>query len=911
MPTLSEIGTEYDLYTYLKDGTELCRMIGLVSQGEIMEGIIYRPNNIAALKEKNITLFLNYVEEKMKLKAVFGGLGSKVFEKFANFYVALSGLATLSKSLEKKYEIPKFSSSGRKTPIGHRDFYHDDTEIYGYREDGFGFSFQFMNINMDMDINLERANTSLDFAFEELIAFNAQFLKEILEAFQTYEKKNTSDLLKREFFPVFLLQKLKTLHAGLQVQLEKLQYCYTDIGRIFDDVKDDFIVYCKILPQMKQAMTFFANQMSENPNVIQAVEEMEQHMLMSINELAQMITQRAMRWPLLLEAVSRRAYKERRTDVEQEARKAHQMVLDVFKQMEQVSADCQYKEAMREFAEEVNGCDDLTQYGVLVQIVKEVGFVQGVLGENFKEIELLIFDKCVAVLELRPKRRGKMMGRRQPVDMSEKERIFRRAYQVEDFNVIINKEMAPGPLGHSLLWIKKIKDTKPVEDESFVLKLPVNQAPDMESELRTIHKKVLAKIQEGSKHEGHTYCKYKGEENLDNCSLRCGECHKLMQGLFFYGIKCDTCNGIFHTECFAADKEEDDDDNDCLDPVLHLIQKRFDLVWEDFFVPHADKVTAESLLENRSWGTFLVIETAAGMTLIVKTVNSGELTSYEINTVEIQGETLYYIQKGTSAKNILDLVSCHRRSHHLYTPITLEDYEEDDSLNEEVTDEDKPEAHLLTDEDEHGAHSNYFWGDMTAEEAGQKLVDTPPGTFLLRRNRNQFKLSWKAFHSKLMHATIETVNGQFQFPNFTFNSLHQLTSYFQIQTEKQKIALGWPLLKDVYIKEEERLQLWALDGQTSWGQEYFKIPGFQGKMSAKEAEEMLRLRPDGSYVVRMQVNGNPTSTQATPYRISYKHEGKVSHLKFEISSKGFMATHAEGGQISAATLSEMFDMLKF
>ena len=114
-------------------------------------------------------------------------------------------------------------------------------------------------------------------------------------------------------------------------------------------------------------------------------------MLMSINELAQMITQRAMRWPLLLEAVSRRAYKERRTDVEQEARKAHQMVLDVFKQMEQVSADCQYKEAMREFAEEVNGCDDLTQYGVLVQIVKEVGFVQGVLGENFKEIELLIF----------------------------------------------------------------------------------------------------------------------------------------------------------------------------------------------------------------------------------------------------------------------------------------------------------------------------------------------------------------------------------------------------------------------------------------------------------------------------------------------------------------------------------------
>ena len=284
-------------------------MIGLVNQGQIMEGIIYRPNNIAALEEKNIRLFLKYVEEKFKLQGLFGGFGCQVFQKFANFYVVLSGLSKLSESIEKMYEIPKFHTSGRRTQIGYEDNNFATNAIQGYREG----DYHFMN-----DVKLERAQTCLDSAFEELIAFNAHFLNEILGAFQTYEKKNTSDLLKREFFPVFQLQKLKTLHAGLQVQLEKLHYCYTDIGRVFDNVKGDLIIYSKIIAQMKLAMTFYANQMSENPDVIHAVEEMEQNMQMSINELAQMIPQCAMRWPMLLEAIWRRAYKERRTDVEQD-----------------------------------------------------------------------------------------------------------------------------------------------------------------------------------------------------------------------------------------------------------------------------------------------------------------------------------------------------------------------------------------------------------------------------------------------------------------------------------------------------------------------------------------------------------------------------------------------------------------
>ena len=863
-----------------------------------MEGISYTTNNIPALEEKNISLFLNYVEEEIKLPAIFGGFGSKVFQKFANFYVALSGLARLSKSIDKKYEIPKFNSSGERTVVGYQDMLFGNNNIQGYRE---------ANYQLMKDINLERAHTSLDSAFEELIAFNSRFLNEILGSFETYEKKNTKDLLKREFFPVFQLQKLKTIHAKLQVQLENLQHCYTDIGRVFDDVKDDFIIYSKIIAQIELAMTFYTNQMSESPDVIHALEEMEQDMPTSIKELAQMIPQYAMSWPMLLDSIWKRAYKERRADVEQEARKAHQLICDVVAQMDHVAADVQYKEAITEFAQEIKDIDDLTQFGVLVKVVKEVGFAQGVLqnpcGENFKEIELLIFDKCVVALEVTPKRvTGRIMGVPMTIEISI-DRTFRRAFQAEDFNVIINREIS----GVAKLFIKKIKDKRPVEEESFVLKLQVDLATEVERELRKNHKRILAKIQEGSEHEGHSYSKYNGRGNLDECGVRCGECQRLMQGLFFCGIKCSTCNGIFHTECFSAKKDESDSEDGCIqDPVYYLIQKQSDLMWEDFFVPHADQETAQRLLINRSGGTFLVIETEAGMTLIVKTINTEQLTSYKINTVKVDGETLYYIQKGTSAKNILDLVSCHRRSHHLYTPITLKEIfldQEDDSSNEEITDEDEPETHLIADEDETGEHSNYFWGDMTAKEAEEKLADTPPGTFLLRKNNNQFRLSWKTSHPKPMHGIIKIVNGKFQLTNFTFDNLHQLTSYFQIQTKNQKIALGWPLLKDVDMEA----------GGLKMGQEYSKIPGFLGKISAKDAEEMLRSRPDGAYMVRMLVNDYPDSKQATPYRISYKHKDKISHLKFEISSKGYMATHPEleGGQIFAATLSKMFDMLQF
>ena len=137
MPGLSEIRCGNDLYKYLKDGTELCRMIGLLVKGRVLERIIYNPNNISILEEKNVGIFLNFVKEELGLENMFGELGVRVFKSFANFHIALSGLADLSEKIQKKFKIQGFKSSGSRIIFGTFPFtnYAEDSSnaIQGYQ----------------------------------------------------------------------------------------------------------------------------------------------------------------------------------------------------------------------------------------------------------------------------------------------------------------------------------------------------------------------------------------------------------------------------------------------------------------------------------------------------------------------------------------------------------------------------------------------------------------------------------------------------------------------------------------------------------------------------------------------------------------------------------------------------------
>ena len=89
----------------IQDGTELCRIIGLLTEKQVSGEIVYSTNNISNNEEKNITLFLQTVERNTGQKDLFGSLGNRALRKLMFFPRVLSGLASLSKTLLSKQII--------------------------------------------------------------------------------------------------------------------------------------------------------------------------------------------------------------------------------------------------------------------------------------------------------------------------------------------------------------------------------------------------------------------------------------------------------------------------------------------------------------------------------------------------------------------------------------------------------------------------------------------------------------------------------------------------------------------------------------------------------------------------------------------------------------------------------------
>ena len=149
-----------------------------------------------------------------------------------------------------------------------------------------------------------------------------------------------------------------------------------------------------------------------------------------------------------------------------------------------------------------------------------------------------------------------------------------------------------------------------------------------------------------------------------------------------------------------------------------------------------------------------MISKDAGYELIVKEHGRTEFTAYEVNTANVQGKTLYYLQKGTSADTIVGVIQKQRRALKLYTPFQEQDWDEEDEEDDADTDEEKESTEDVPI-DKENAHLLYFWGDITSGEADEILKDKDPGSFLVRKNRDIYKLSWKSLQRKHRHAHID------------------------------------------------------------------------------------------------------------------------------------------------------------
>ena len=53
-----------------------------------------------------------------------------------------------------------------------------------------------------------------------------------------------------------MIDDLLQLHKKLRDKLGKVEYSYAEIGNIFEEMKDDFLIYCNISAKMKAALVW-------------------------------------------------------------------------------------------------------------------------------------------------------------------------------------------------------------------------------------------------------------------------------------------------------------------------------------------------------------------------------------------------------------------------------------------------------------------------------------------------------------------------------------------------------------------------------------------------------------------------------------------------------------------------------
>ena len=335
-PGLNEISSEYELYQYLKDGTELCRVIGLITyQKQTLEGIIYRTNSISDLDEKNIKLFIKFVESELKIQNVFGSHQEQVFRKFENFYKVLDGLSKISRHVEKKINIPGFDCVNKRQSAAYD--IEDDYEINHVYD-------QLYDDNERIDqlyvkyIKCKDA-TDLYEAINELSKVNKSYLNRVLKNLKNnFVDKNTNLLLERHFFPSLRIEELITLHQDIDVEFEHMKVSFVRVGTIFENFRDRFLIYCCVCAKMKTLQEFLADQIANNIDIRTNIADLEKAAVKRalikdarflrypycpfftnlyfrdvyrIQELIEMIPQHIMRYPLLIQQIQIFAEKEK------------------------------------------------------------------------------------------------------------------------------------------------------------------------------------------------------------------------------------------------------------------------------------------------------------------------------------------------------------------------------------------------------------------------------------------------------------------------------------------------------------------------------------------------------------------------------------------------------------------------
>ena len=172
---------------------------------------------------------------------------------------------------------------------------------------------------------------------DELRKIHSSYLHRVLISLRdNFQERNEDPLLENNFFPHLRLAELISLHKDLDTELEILEVCHDEVGRVFERFRDRFLVYCQVNEKAQPLLQFLVNQMETSKEIRYSlnlnetnsptffihsrdqVEEMEQFAaskssdprdFQSLREMVGTLGTHLTKYPLLMDAIEKWAGK--------------------------------------------------------------------------------------------------------------------------------------------------------------------------------------------------------------------------------------------------------------------------------------------------------------------------------------------------------------------------------------------------------------------------------------------------------------------------------------------------------------------------------------------------------------------------------------------------------------------------
>ena len=344
---------------------------------------------------------------------------------------------------------------------------------------------------------------------EDLLNLDEQYLENcLLNLQENFVEKSQNTLLNENFFPNLQLEKLISLHSKMQEEFKLMKNDFEKILDIFQNHKEDFLIYCEILPWNHRLQEFIKEKVESNREIREEIDKLTKDSFHSkrnkdaqdsIVELLDRIPQALERYPNVLGSISKEAGIADLPTVEEKTQKARELMLKIKIHIDKCNGDEKNIDTIRKYEDSLScyNCP-LRSFGLLLDEVRDVEVRLKKGTDQFFKFMLLCFEEyLVAFKELELKKK---------VGSTEIQYHFIQTFQIEKFN-----EMNP-------LMMERILELNTYEEgttyvdkrNSLEIRFATNDSRvefhDRISECKLQIQK-FKKLKPGNMHEGHKFKK--------------------------------------------------------------------------------------------------------------------------------------------------------------------------------------------------------------------------------------------------------------------------------------------------------------------------------------------------------------------------------------------------------------------